>query len=359
MQDMKDFFAELMRPPVRDIEPYDAAPLPGAKILLSANENNAGVPEGVLRAMLHALEQGNRYPDSRNNMLRGKLAARFGLRPEQIITSNGLDGLFTMLARAFLDAGDEVICGECTFGVYASNAAIAGARAVKVPLSPSFSQEPRKFAESVTSATKMLFFCNPNNPTGCLAEYEEIRAMLETIPRRVIVVLDEAYTEFSGTDLKKSYGLLSDFPNLIICRTFSKIFALAGLRVGWGAAHPDLLDCLWRVREPYCVTSVAEAGAAAALDETEFIKSAFENIVKEREKLSRVLEECKIRFLPSRANFILLLAEEKTETLKAAFREAGIAARYLKCAGRPAIRISIGLPEENAEAAKVLRRCFR
>ncbi len=357
MQDMKAFFAELMRPPVRNIEPYDAAPLPGAKILLSANENNAGVPKGVLSAMTAALKRGNRYPDSRNSMLREKLASRFGLEPEQIITSNGLDGLFTMLSRAFLDAQDEVVCGECTFGVYASDAEISGAKTVKVPLSPSFRQEPLKFAERVTSATKMLFFCNPNNPTGCLAAEDEIRAMLDAIPRRVIVVLDEAYTEFSGTDGKRSFSLLRDFPNLIICRTFSKMFALAGLRVGWGAAHPDLLDCLYRVREPYCVTSIAEAGALAALDETEFIKNVFETTVKEREKLSRVIEECGIPFLPSRSNFILLLPGEKTDALKAAFKEKAIAARYLKCAGRPAIRISIGLPEEYAEVAKVLRLC--
>lgn len=359
MQDMKDHFAELMRPPVRNIDPYDAAPLPGAKILLSANENNAGVPEGVLNAMTAALRRGNRYPDSRNGRLREKLASRFALEPDQIITSNGLDGMFTMLARAFLDARDEVVCGECTFGVYASNAEIAGAKTVKVPLSPSFGQVPLRFAESVTPATKMLFFCNPNNPTGCLAAEDEIRAMLDAIPRRVIVVLDEAYTEFSGTDGKRSFSLLRDFPNLIICRTFSKIFALAGLRVGWAAAHHDLLDCLYRVREPYCVTSVAEAGATAALDETEFLKSVYETTVKEREKLSRVIAECGIPFLPSRANFILMLPGEKTDALKAAFKDSGIAARYLKCAGRPAIRISIGLPEENAEAAKAMRLCCR
>ncbi|KEJ92421.1 histidinol-phosphate transaminase [Synergistes jonesii] len=354
-EDLKEYFEKLTRPSVRNVAPYDAAPISEPKIILSANENNAGVPKGALEAMRAALEKGNRYPDSRNTALRKKLAARFGLAPEQIITSNGLDGMFTMLSRAFLDKGDEVVCGECTFGVYASNAAIAGAKVVKVPLSAAFEQEPAKFAEAVTPATKMLFFCNPNNPTGTLAETAGIRAMLGKIPRHVIVILDQAYAEFSGADDAEPFSLLKDFPNLMICRTFSKIFALAGLRVGWGAAHPMLIDCLYRVREPYCVTAAAEAGASAALDEEAFLSETRTRTAEEREKLSAVLKERGIRFVPSRANFILMFPGEKGDALRTALEEKGIAARFMTCRGMPAVRLSIGLPEENKEVEKILR----
>ena len=175
MQETEELFRSMARPAIWGIEPYDASTIEEPNIRLSANENNEGLPPSVLAAMRRALAGGNRYPDSRNTALREKLAACFSLRPEQIMTSNGLDGLFTMLGRAFLAPGDEVICGECTFGVYADTALIAGASVKKIPLGEGYGQIPADFAAAVGPATKMLFFCNPNNPTGAVYSDREIR----------------------------------------------------------------------------------------------------------------------------------------------------------------------------------------
>ncbi|MEG1824505.1 MAG: histidinol-phosphate transaminase [Cloacibacillus sp.] len=353
-QEKEKFFAELARPAIGEIEPYDARTMERPAIRVSANENNAGVPASVLYAMREALCLANRYPDSRNTALREKLAARFALSPDQFITSNGLDGLFTMLGRAFLDPGCEVLCGECTFGVYAETAKIAGASVKKIPLDDNWKQLPERFAQAVTAATRMLFFCNPNNPTGTYSAPDEITRMLRAVPTRVIVVLDEAYIDFADADKEASFRLLSEFPNLLICRTFSKIFSLAGMRVGWAAADPRLLESLYKVREPYCVTAAAEAGACAALEEREAALTAARTAACEREKLCAVLKECGLAYIPSAANFVLTLAGERHDALTVAFAKASIDVRTLFVRGAPAIRISIGTPTENREVARVL-----
>ena len=358
MQETEELFRPMARPAIWGIEPYDASTIEEPKIRLSANENNEGLPPSVLAAMRRALAGGNRYPDSRNTALREKLAACFSLRPEQIMTSNGLDGLFTMLGRAFLAPGDEVICGECTFGVYADTALIAGASVKKIPLGEGYGQIPADFAAAVGPATKMLFFCNPNNPTGTLADAASLRKMLEDIPPRVAVILDEAYFDFTGEDGSESFKLLEEFPNLIICRTFSKLFALAGLRVGWAAAHPGLLDYLYRVREPYCVTSVAEAGAIAALDEKEHLGKTCAAVAAERGKLCAALRRCGVGYIPSRTNFVLIFPRERYDGLAAAFAQKGIAVRGLSLRKERVMRISVGLPEENRQVEMALGEIF-
>ena len=358
MQKTEEFLRSLARPAIRDIEPYDASVDGNPLIRVSANENNEGLPEPVLAAMRNALTEGNRYPDSRSTSLRKKLAERFSLRPEQIITANGLDGLFTMLGRAFLDPGDEVVCGECTFGVYAETALIAGASVKTVPLGEGYTQLPADFADAAGPATKMLFFCNPNNPTGTLAEAAAVHEMLKKIPRRAIVILDEAYLDFTDADGSASFKLLEEFPNLVICRTFSKIFALAGLRVGWAAAHPALLDCLYRVREPYCVTAVSEAGAYAALEEEEHLRKTRTMIAGEREKLCSLLCRLGVKYIPSQTNFVMIFPQERYDPLSAAFIQSGIAVRRLSLHGERVMRISVGLPEENRQVERVLEEIF-
>ena len=357
MQDAEELFRALERPPIRQAEPYDAQTIKEPAIKLSANENNYGLPPSVIEAATRALRSGNRYPDGTSALLREKLAARHGLSPAQVITSNGLDGLFTMLGRAFIGDGDKIVCGECTFGVYESTAQICGASVVKVPLDGDLAQNPDKFAAAADGA-KIVFFCNPNNPTGDFAELSDVRRMIEKIPR-AIVVLDEAYFEFTGEDESASFTLLKDFPNLIICRTFSKIYALAGLRLGWAAAHPEMLSRLYKVREPYCVSAVAEAAACAALDEDEYYANVRHEIIDEREKLCRALAEAKIKFLPSRANFVMIFPKEKHEPLLSAFSDKGIGVRALSLRGERVIRFSIGRPKENAAASEIMLNVLR
>lgn len=349
----QELFSSMTRPEIRALSPYDASLPPDAEIIVSANENGFGTPAPVLEAMKGALSTANRYPESTSLVLRKKLAMHYGLAPEQLITSNGLDGLFTMLSRAFIEPGDEAVVSECTFGVYAESAAISGARVIKVPLEKDFSQRPADFAAAVTDKTKLLFFCNPNNPTGLSAPAEEIRAMLDDIPQHVIVLLDEAYLDFSGADMKASFRLLEKHPNLIICRTFSKLCALAGMRIGWAAADPGLLDYLYRVREPYCVSHIAEAGACAALDCD--LDTAARSIAAEREKIGAALRDAGFEQIPSSANFILFFPEERYDALDKAFLDGKISVRKLGASGRRAMRLSAGSPAENDTVCGVLK----
>lgn len=354
MKAEREFFEAFARPEIRELKPYDASGLVEPRIRVSANENNYGCAPSVTKAMQEAVARGNRYPESTAKELRQLLASRHGLRPEQLIISNGLDGFFTMLGRAFLSPGDEVICSECTFGVYADTALIAGARPVLVPLDANLSQRPCDFAAAVTEKTKLLVFCNPNNPTGELAPREEILAMLRSVPKHLLVLLDEAYIDF--TDEEPCFPLLDEFPNLLICRTFSKLFALAGLRVGWTTAAEELIELLYRVREPYCVTQAAQAGACAALGEENFAAQIKEENRRERARLEEALAACGVKSLPSAANFIMLLPDKSQLTaLKKAFLERKIAVRLIKFRGVEAIRLSVGMPNENQEVIEALK----
>jgi len=342
-----DFFYNIIRPSVRGLEAYDPGPVPSGCVRLSANENSRGVSSKAYLAMAEALKAGNRYPDSRCGELRRKIADFHGLDAEQVLVGNGLDGVFTVLGRAMLDPLDEVICGELTFSVYADTAKIMGALPVAVSMTDAMALDVDGFIGAITDKTKMICFCNPNNPTGTAAPIEDIVRMLDAVPEDVIFVLDEAYIEFADEPLPTGLKLLDRYRNLIVCRTFSKIYGLAGMRVGWIAAHPELIKHLYKVREPYCVSAAAAAGAAAALDDREFFEQSRAMLVGEREKLCRFFFEKGIPFVPSQGNFILLSSSESFAALTNALSKNNIAARPLSFRGGKLLRVSVGLPEEN------------
>lgn len=336
----------MIRPEIRGLEAYNPGPVPDGCIRIVANENNLGVSPKAREGMMRAMLEGNRYPDGTCTELRKKLAAAHGLRPEQILVGNGLDGVFTILARTFLSSGDEVVCGELTFSVYADNAEIMGAKAVTVPMTEKMELDVEGFIRAVTDKTKMVCFCNPNNPTGTLASLRDVRLMIEATPKNALFALDEAYIEFSSCEGRAGLALLDEYPNLIVCRTFSKIYGLAGLRVGWIAAHPELLGYMYRVREPYAVSRISAAGAEAALDDKEFYEKSRAVTIAEREKLCRFLSENNIPYVPSQGNFVLLTSGGAAPLCEA-LAAKGIVARLLSFRGAKALRITVGTPEEN------------
>lgn len=356
MTDLEKLFNDMTRPSVRGAEPYDAGTVPAGCVRVNANENNLGVSPLALAAMKKALDEGNRYPESSCAVLRQKLAARYGLTPEHILVSNGLDGMFTMMSRAFMDKGDEIICGALTFSIYEDNARIMDAVPVIPDMTDGLGFDVRSFAAAVTERTKMIFFCNPNNPTGTMVGESDIRWLLDTVPHSVIVVLDEAYIDFADDPHEYSFRLLAEHPNLIVVRTFSKIYGLAGVRVGWAAAHPGLLSVLKRVREPFGVTELAFMGAAAALDDTEFYEKSRELFISERRSLCRFLDEKKIPYVPSQGNFVLLPLGDNSASLAEEFARAGIIVRRLTFKGVGMLRVSIGLPDENERIKAVLSK---
>lgn len=348
MADTKKLFYEMARRQIRELEEYDPGPMPpGIRVRISANENNRGMPQAARDAIISALDEGNRYAESRCTELRGVIASLHGLKPAQILVGNGLDGIFTMFGRAFLEPGDEVVTAELTFGVYAETAVIAGAEPVPVPMRDDFSCDTRGFAGALTKRTKMVCFCNPNNPTGTVAGPGEITEMLDAVPQDVLFVLDEAYIDFADDPTASGIALLDKYPNLIVCRTFSKIYGLAGLRVGYVAADPELLRYLYKVREPYCVSPLSAAAAVSVLRDSGYSRESRDMVLSERGKLCAYFREKGVKYIPSQANFIMLIMEN-SEEIRDKLLGMGIAVRLMNFRGQKQIlRISIGMPEEN------------
>ncbi|HAH69463.1 MAG TPA: histidinol-phosphate transaminase [Synergistaceae bacterium] len=345
--DKKELFYSIARPNIRDLEEYDPGPVFPDLVRISSNENNLGVSGRAIEAIKNAASECNRYGDSRCDSLRDKLARKYGMTPGRFVIGNGLDGVFTMLGRAFIEPGDEVVCGELTFSVYAETAEIMGGKAVKVPMPDDMELDVDGFVSAVTDKTRMVVFCNPNNPTGTGTGIVDIRKMLDAIPEKVLFVLDEAYIEFADENTADGMTLLDEYPNLMVCRTFSKVYGLAGLRVGWVAGDEDLMRYLYKVREPYVVSVPAAAGAEAALDDIEFLSKSVDMARNEKKRLYDFFRSNSIKFIPSQTNFILLPLGDLSAPLRDGLLEEGIIVRLLRFRSKGIIRITVGLPEEN------------
>ncbi len=345
--DKKELFYSIARPNIRDLEEYDPGPVFPDLVRISSNENNLGVSGRAIEAIKNAASECNRYGDSRCDSLRDKLACKYGMTPGRFVIGNGLDGVFTMLGRAFIEPGDEVVCGELTFSVYAETAEIMGGKAVKVPMTDDMELDVDGFVSAVTDKTRMVVFCNPNNPTGTGTGIVDIRKMLDAIPEKVLFVLDEAYIEFADENTADGMTLLDEYPNLMVCRTFSKVYGLAGLRVGWVAGDEDLMRYLYKVREPYVVSVPAAAGAEAALDDIEFLSKSVDMARNEKKRLYDFFRSNSIKFIPSQTNFILLPLGDLSAPLRDGLLEEGIIVRLLRFRSKGIIRITVGLPEEN------------
>ena len=345
--DKKELFYSIARPNIRDMEEYDPGPVLPELVRISSNENNLGVSRKAIEAIKNAVSECNRYGDSRCDRLREKLARKHGMSADQFVIGNGLDGVFTMLGRAFIEPADEVVCGELTFSVYSEMAEIMGGKAVKVPMTEDMELDTEGFIDAVTEKTRMVVFCNPNNPTGTGAGIRDIRKMLDAMPEKILFVLDEAYIEFADENTADGMTLINEYPNLMVCRTFSKVYGLAGLRVGWIAGDAELMKYLYKVREPYVVSVPAAAGAEAALEDTGFLTESIEMARNEKNRFYDFFRSNDIKFIPSQTNFILLPLGDASVGLRDGLLEEGIIVRLLRFRGKGIIRITVGLPEEN------------
>ncbi len=352
---IKDFAVTAARPEIRTLQPYDAGSAP-AGVRLCANENDLPPSAKVREAIIKAAGNINRYPESSSYELRCRLAERYGPAAEQIVTGNGLDGIFTMIGRAFLSRGDTVLHGALTFSVYESTARIMGAEPISVPMTGDLALDVDSFISAVTPETKLICFCNPNNPTGSMAKRADIMRLLDTVPQHVLVLLDEAYIEFSDRDEESALNLLNRYRNLLVCRTFSKIHGLAGLRIGWLAADKELTAQLYKVREPYCVTEIAAAAAAAALDDSSYYENSKRVFTKERRRLEAFFKKQEIDFFPTEANFFLL--PEHRLPIFELHSAAGITARKIEFAAQRYTRLSIGTAIENSRVMAALTKAL-
>ncbi|HQU86969.1 MAG TPA: histidinol-phosphate transaminase [Denitromonas sp.] len=327
-------------------------------VKLASNENPLGISPMAKEAISRAVLELARYPDGNGFALKAALSERTGVPMNGIVLGNGSNDVLELVARTFLTPGSEAVFSEHAFAVYPLATMAVGGKPVVVP-AKNFGHDLDAMAAAVTDKTGVIFIANPNNPTGTFLPGPQIAAFLEKIPERVLVVLDEAYTEYlSDDDRYDAIGWLARFPNLLVSRTFSKAYGLAGLRVGYGLAHPSVIDLLNRVRQPFNVNSLALAAATAALSDEEFLAKSADLNRRGMTQLTDAFRAMSLEWIPSWANFVTVKVGDG-ETINRKLLAQGVIVRLVASYGMPQwLRVSIGLPEENARFISALKQAL-
>lgn len=323
-------------------------------VKLASNENPLGTSPRALDAMEAALADVARYPDGAGYELKAALADRYGVAREQIVLGNGSNDVLELAARAFLSPGTSAVYAQHAFAVYSLVTQAVGARGIEVP-ARDFGHDLTAMLASVAEHTRVVFIANPNNPTGTLLAPSELEGFLAEVPKTVLVVLDEAYYEYMAPqDRPDSLDWLGRFPNLLLCRTFSKAYGLAGLRVGYGLGHPEVVDLLNRVRQPFNVSSIAQAAAAAALRDEPFLARSQAANRAGMAQLVVGLQALKVAFIPSAGNFISFQVSDGADMYRRLLKR-GVIVRPVANYGMPGyLRVSIGLASENDKFLRAL-----
>ncbi len=324
-------------------------------IKLASNENPIGPSPRATAAMLAALDGVNRYPDGASFALRERLSQQLKVESDQLVFGCGADELLELLVKTLIAPGDEVVFAWPSFAMYPIVVSGMGGSHVRVPLDADLVHDLPAMARAVRDATKLVFVCNPNNPTGTSVGAEAFDAFVAELPDDVVLVVDEAYVEFARRDdFPDTLAWVRRRPGTIVLRTFSKIYGLAGMRIGYGVADSELAGYLQRARHPFNVNRLAEIAALAALDDSEHAQRTRQINAQGIEYLTRELEALGIEVWPSDANF--LLARTGADVYEQLLRE-GVIVRPLHGFGLSEhVRISVGLPEENERTVKALRR---
>ena len=320
---------------------------PAAIVKLASNENALGPSPLALEAIRVCLPELARYPDGNGFALKSALAKKYGVQLQQVVLGNGSNDILEFAARAFLKPGDSAVFSQHAFAVYPLVVQAVGARGIEVP-AKNFGNDAQALLAAIEDTTRLLFIANPNNPTGTLILPDALQALIEQVPRQVLVVLDEAYYEFLAPHVApKSIEWLARFPNLLIARTFSKAYGLAGLRVGFGLAQPSVVEMLNRVRQPFNVSSVAQAGALAALGDGQHLQRSIALNTDGMRQICAGLQRLGLDFIPSFGNFLSFRVGNAAAIYQRLLKR-GVIVRPVANYGMPDyLRVSIGLESEN------------
>ncbi|HUX50735.1 MAG TPA: histidinol-phosphate transaminase [Spirochaetia bacterium] len=336
-----------VRSAVTRLDPYIPGALKAGAVKLASNENPFGPSPLAIDAIVRDAATVNLYPDQHANRLRQKLSAVHNIPADQLIIGDGSDEIMAMITGTYLESGDNVITAANTFSTYTYATLLFGGQMRTVPLAEGRFDLPA-IAAAIDSRTRATFICNPNNPTGTYVTDAELRSFLEKVPKSVVVVLDEAYVEFAtASDFPDSLSLLAEYPNLIVLRTFSKIYGLAGLRVGYGIASTSMIADLNRVKQPFNVGLLSQIAAAAALDDSAFVERSLANNRAGKETLYKALDDLGLSYYRTQSNFVCIETNTDAKALFRRVAELGVTIRPLASFGLPtAIRVTIGTPEQ-------------
>jgi histidinol-phosphate aminotransferase len=317
-------------------------------IKLASNENPIGPSPMAVAAIKEAIKKLNRYPDGSGHDLIRRISNHIGFSPQHIVLGNGSDDIIGMLAVAMLQPGDEVILPVPSFLMYEILVRSAGATPVCVPLT-SLSIDLTEIQKKTTSKTRMIFLCNPNNPTGTVISKKDFENFIYQMPSEVIVVVDEAYIEFvRDQNCVKSFEYMDNIRPLVTLRTFSKVYGLAGLRIGYGVMPEEIANILNRIRLPFNTNLLAQAGAGAALDDKIFLEKVISLVHEGLDFLYDALDGLGISYFPTQTNFFLIDVRKDADEICESMLRQGVIVRSMKSYGYPNyIRVNVGLHEEN------------
>lgn len=318
-------------------------------IKLSFNENPLGPSPKAIAAMQKALLDLNYYPSSRGEAVMQRIAVKEGVQPGNVILSNGADDMILLVAQTFLEPEDEVIIPEITFVQYLASAHLMGAKPVLSPLKEDYSIDTQALLARITPKTKLIFLCNPNNPTGTIVSAQELKELLRQIPEEVLLVVDEAYHEYAagGAGYRSAVEFVQQHKNVLVIRTFSKIYSLAAARIGYGIGHPGIIDAINHVRPPFNVNSIAQAGAFASLDDEEHVSESLRVNTEGKYMLYEAFEALGLKYVKSYGNFVFVDTGRDSNKLFDALAKRGIVVRILTGHGlSTSLRVSIGRPQD-------------
>jgi len=354
---------------IREISPY----LPGKPISelaremgldetrivkLASNENPLGPSPRALAAIDRALEDLARYPDGNGFELKAALSGRFGVEAGQIVLGNGSNDVLEMVALAFLTPGVKAVYSEHAFAVYPLATQARGARGIAVP-AREFGHDLDAMLSAIDADTRVAWIANPNNPTGTLLPQASVRSFIDRVPPQVVIVLDEAYNEYLPDDARADTAAwIAEHPNLVVTRTFSKAYGLAGLRVGYALTSTGVADVMNRVRQPFNVNAVAQAAAVAALGDREFVAKSYALNRAGMLQITRDVEKMGLAYIPSAGNFVSVEVGD-APAVNAKLLRQGVIVRPIANYGMPRhLRITVGLAEENERFLAALRQAI-
>jgi len=327
-------------------------------IKLASNENPLGPVPGLFKAIGNEFDEISRYPDDSGYQLKELLSAKHGVGSKQIILGNGSCNVLELIIRAFVAPQEEVVMSQYAFAMYAILAQAAGAK-LNIVDAVSWGHDLDAMRAQVTDKTKLVFIANPNNPTGTWLQEQALDAFMQSIPPNVLVVIDEAYYEYASyaemgiANYPNTIPWVAKFPNLIVTRTFSKAYGLAGLRIGYGLAHPDVSDLMNRIRQPFNVNSLAIAAAKQVLKDQAHLNKGLKMNAEGLKQLNSGLQALGYEVVPSAGNFVFVDLKQDVKSVNEYLLRNGIIIRLVGLATH--LRISVGLPEENQRLLDALK----
>ena len=345
------------RKEIDKIPPYIPGKSKEGAIKLASNENPLGTSPKAVERMRQIIDNVSLYPDQISYKLRIKLADKYNLKPENFIIGNGSDEIMSLIAGAFIEYGDNAIISKVTFSKYEISTLFFGGIPKFVPLLNGV-YNLEEMLTKIDNRTKLIFLCNPNNPTGTYFPHNKLLNFIRNVPKDIIIIIDEAYGEYvEAEDFPNSISILEKYSNIIILKTFSKIYGMAGLRLGYGISNPDLIKILYKIKEPFNVNYIAHEAGIAALDDIEFVKKSIELNKNGKYYLYNELNKLNLKYYPTQANFIYIELEKNCIEVFEKLMDMGIVIRPLNSFGVDnSIRVTIGTQSQNEFFINCLRK---